>query len=48
MKTFDKIVKDVSNLPVEARRAIVVFICLVGFIALLYGRETAVWSVNFF
>jgi len=41
MKTFDKIVKDVSNLPVEARRALVVFICLIGFIALMYGRETA-------
>jgi hypothetical protein len=41
MKTFDKIVKDVSNLPVEARRALVVFIGLIGFIALMYGRESA-------
>lgn len=47
MKTFDKIVKDVSNLPVEARRAILVFICLVGFIALMYGRETADWEHEF-
>jgi len=46
MKGLDRILKDISNLSVEARRFIVVLLGLVAFVAILYGRETYHWEVE--
>jgi len=46
MKGMDKILKDIRNLSVEARRFIVVLLGLVAFVAILYGRETYYWEVE--
>jgi len=46
MKDLDKILKDIRNLSVEARRFIVVLLALVAFVAILYGRETYHWEVE--
>jgi len=46
MKGMDRILKDLNNLSVEARRFIFCLLGLVAFVAILYGRETYHWEVE--